>query len=191
MNLNTCISPFPSSPKYIPSKQIFYTPKTPSNLSQYREKQQDYSVWSNGHNDNSQSSRLTLPNANRFHGSVSVTPPPSAKFKTSPLSVITNSMLDVSGSSGPIGSKINSPSNFGELISPTAMFNKNHFERLNESLNYPSASGLIQDDINEYLKHQFYGSPVTRMRDRNTHGKNYMKKSEQMMLDYQNSEAMR
>lgn len=166
LNTSTCLSP--SSPKFI-SKPLMHTPKTPSNLGQYQEKAStDYSVWSNGGTPNT--TKLTLPNSNRFYDAASVTPPPSATFRTSPLSVITNNyMLDISNSSGPIGSKINSP-NCNELLSPTALYNKSQSNRLNEP--YGLNSSLMQDDLNSYLKHQFYGSPVARLNRLNDYRSN-------------------
>lgn len=156
LNTSSCISP--SSPKY--NSNIFHTPKTPSCLGQYNDKQiTDYSVWSNGASQNP--SKLSLSNTNRFFNANSVTPPPSATFKTSPLSVVTNNgVLDVSNSSCPTGSKINSP-NYSELLSPNTFFNKNQFNnKLNESLNLNTSA--IPEDLNAFLKHQFYGSPVAR-----------------------------
>jgi cytoplasmic polyadenylation element-binding protein len=164
---NSCMSP-PSS-KYNSKGPLFHTPKTPSNFDQYQEKSQNdfISVWQNPPN-------LTLPNNNRFYNANSVTPPPSATFKTSPLSVITNNgMLDT----GPIGSKMNSPnySNNENLLSPNSVGGvfmgntKNHLDRFNESIlsqinNNPSS--IMHDELNAYLKHQFYGSPVTNRGNR-------------------------
>jgi hypothetical protein len=69
-------------------------------------------------------------------------------------------MLDAcitnNNASGPIASPIKA----NEMLSPTHMFSKNQFSKLNESLNLNPAT--MQDDLNNYLKHQFYGSPVTR-----------------------------
>ena len=153
----------PSSPKFN-TKPVFYTPKTPSSLSQYHEKQADYSVWSNVTTPNP--AKMMLPNNNRFYESPSVTPPPSATFRTSPLSVVTNNnyLPDQANGNCPIGSKLNSP-NCSGMLSPTAgMFNKSF------NLN----SSHMQDELNNYLKHQFYGSPVPRGNKLNEYRSNKM-----------------
>lgn len=179
----TCLSP--SSPK-----PLFHTPKTPSSFTQYQEKAQDYSVWSNGINCNQPKLPGTpYPTGNgsaRFYSpSASMTPPPSASFKTTPLSVITNGMLDAGSGSvtGPIGS----PSASG-MLSPSHMFARNQFNRLNESLNLNSAT--MQDDLNTYLKHQFYGSPVTRQTNKLN---DYRVNSNKLMnqFDYSNARTQR
>lgn len=179
----TCLSP--SSPK-----PLFHTPKTPSSFTQYHEKVQDYSVWSNGINCNQTKLPGTpYPTGNgsaRFYSpSASMTPPPSASFKTTPLSVITNGMLDAGSGSvtGPIGS----PSASG-MLSPSHMFARNQFNRLNESLNLNSAT--MQDDLNTYLKHQFYGSPVTRQANKLN---DYRVNSNKLMnqFDYSNARTQR
>ncbi len=147
----------PQSPKFN-SNQSFHTPKTPSNLSQYQEKPSEYSVWSNGATPNT--SKLNLSN-NGFYNSSTVTPPPSAGFKTNtPLSVITGG----GSSTGPIGSRVNSPSaNFqlasnSEMLSPNGMFIK-YQQPFNEAL---IKSGIRQEEINEILQEQFYGSPAAQ-----------------------------
>lgn len=180
LNMSGCISP--PSPKYN-SKSLIHTPKTPSNLNQYAEKQTDYSVWSNG---TPNPAKLNLPNS--FYNSMSVvTPPPSAGFRTNtPLSIITGSTV------APIGSRLNSPvgSNCAELLSPSSMFNKHQLNRLNESLNLGNKSGIVQDDLNEYLKHQFYGSPVTRATKLSEYqSKKFVKKSEMMFEGANNYQA--
>lgn len=184
--IKTCLSP--SSPK----PQLFHTPKTPSSFTQYQEKAQgDYSVWSNGSNCNQQQTKLPgtpyPTGSTRFYSpSASMTPPPSASFKTTPLSVITNGILDASSGSvtGPIGS----PSGASGMLSPSHMFAKNQLSRLNESLNLNPAT--MQDDLNTYLKHQFYGSPVTRQANKFN---DYRVNSNKLMnqFDYSNARTQR
>jgi len=151
LNTSGCMSP--QSPKYN-SNQTFHTPKTPSNLSQYQEKQSEYSVWSNGTISNP--SKLNMSNG--FYNPSTVTPPPSAGFKTNtPLSVITRG-----SSSGPVGSRVNSPSsNFQlpQMLSPNTAFMK-YQQPFNDAL---IKSGIRPEEINEILQEQFYGSAITRI----------------------------
>jgi len=121
-------------------------------------KQNEYSVWSNGATPNP--CKLNLPNG--LYNSSAVTPPPSASFKSS-LSVIIGG-----ASTGPIGSRVNSPSsNFqltsnSEILSPNAIFMK-YQQPFNEALIKPG----IQDETNELQPEVFYGSPVPKINKMN------------------------
>ena len=152
---SSCMSP--SSPKST-AKMLSQTPKTPSSLGQYIGGEKSESAWPSAN-------KLTLPSSlnsnssNRMYMS-SVTPPPSATFKTAPLSIITN--LESCSKTG--SPSFSTPSNMQELLSPSSL-NKHGLTRpndssmrLNESMNTNPAFGQHDE-----TKHRFFGSPVPRL----------------------------
>jgi len=94
---------------------------------------QNLSVWSN-ESMNKGYKKLNQTNT-------PLTPPPSAKFKTTPLNIVANNNVNNQSTECLSPSLIKSPPNF--------LKNK--------------LTDQCGDQLNHYLKHQFYGSPITRV----------------------------
>jgi hypothetical protein len=144
------------------NRAMMNTPKTPTNLNQYVyqssscEPKQNDSFWPSSHNNNNNSNNLPRLNlhgnslsnnyAKNFLGS-SMTPPPSATFKT-PLSVLTSADLSQEEAASYM---LNSPAMHNQFL-------KSQFEPL-------AVNSSFQDEsLSRYLKHSaFISSPVARL----------------------------